>query len=147
MAGTSPAMTTYILRRADLAEEIRDLMAELLALRLQRLGRTLDVVGRGSRRIGVGLHADDVVGDVLGALRGVLRAARDLLGRGTLFLDGCGNRGRDLVDLADDAADALDGVDGFAGNLLNVGDLLGNFLGRLRGLARQRFDFGGDDRE
>ena len=80
-------------------------------------------------------------------MRRVLRAARDLLGGGALFLDGSGNRGRDLVDLADDAADALDGIDGFARDLLNVGDLLGNLLGRLGGLARQRFDFGGDHRE
>ena len=43
--------------------------------------------------------------------------------------------------------DVLDGVDGLAGDLLDVGDLLGNFLGRLRGLARQRFDFGGDHRK
>ena len=68
-------------------------------------------------------------------------AARDLLGGGALLLDGGRDRGRDLVDLADDAADVLDGVDGFAGDLLDVGDLLGDFLGRLRGLARQRFDF------
>ena len=53
------------------------------------------------------------------------------------------DRGRDLVDLADDAADALDGVDGFAGDLLDVGDLLGNLVGRLRGLAGQRLDLGG----
>src|SRR5439155_3596005 len=89
----------------------------------------------------------DVVGHVLGALRGKLRRARDLLGGGALLLHGGGNRGRDLVDLADDAADVLDGVDGFAGDLLNVGDLLGDFLGRLRGLTSQRFDFGGDHRE
>ena len=90
---------------------------------------------------------DDVVGDVLGALRRILRAARDFLRRRALLLHGGGDRGRDLVDLADDAADALDGVDGLARDLLDVGDLLGDFLGRLRGLARQRFDLGGDHRK
>jgi hypothetical protein len=43
--------------------------------------------------------------------------------------------------------DVLDGVDGLAGDLLDVGDLLGNLLRRLGGLARQRLDFGGHDRK
>src|SRR4051812_38315076 len=135
------------LRRADLGEELRDLAAERLALRLQRLGGALDVVGRGSGCVRIGLHAVDVLGDVAGALRGELRAAGDLLGRRTLLLHGGGNGGCDLVDLADDAADGLDGVDRIARDLLDVGDLLGDFLRRLRGLARQRLHFGGDHRE
>jgi hypothetical protein len=36
-------------RRADLAEEVRHLAAELLALRLQHLGGLLDVFGGGDR--------------------------------------------------------------------------------------------------
>ena len=56
------------LRRADLAEELGDLAAELLALRLQRLGRPLDVVGGSGRSVGISLHARDVFGNVLGAL-------------------------------------------------------------------------------
>src|SRR5947208_4281870 len=146
-APISPAGGERLLRRADLAEEISDLIAQLLALRLQRLRSLLHILGGGGCRVRIGLHARDVVGNVLGAVRRKLRRARDLLGGGALLLHSGGNRGRDLVDLADDAADALDGVDGFAGDLLNVGDLLGDFLGRLRGLARQRFDFGGDHRE
>jgi class 3 adenylate cyclase len=90
------------LSRADLAEELGDLIAQMLALRFQRLRSLLDVVGRSRRRVGIGLHAGNVVGDVLGALRGKLCAARDLLGGGTLFLHRGGDRGGDLVDLADD---------------------------------------------
>src|SRR5712671_3765390 len=61
------ALANY-LRRADLAEELGDLTAELLALGFQRLGSLLDVVGGSGRRIGVGLYAGDVLGNVLGAL-------------------------------------------------------------------------------
>ena len=96
------------------------------------------------RSVGVGLHAGDVVRDVPGALRRILRAAGDLLRRRALLLHGGGDRGRDLVDLADDAADGLDRVDGVARDLLDVGDLLGDLLGRLGGLARQRLHLGGD---
>ena len=56
-----PGMTSIgELRHADLAEERGDLIAELLALRLQRLGGLLDVLG--GCRVGIGLHAGDVVG-------------------------------------------------------------------------------------
>jgi hypothetical protein len=59
------------------------------------------------------------------------------LGSRTLFLD-CGrDRGRDLVHFADGAADALDGVDRLSRNPLNIGDLFGDLVGRLGGLARQ----------
>lgn len=61
-------------------EELGDQAADCLALRLQRLGSSLDVVGRGSRRVGIRLHAVDVLGVVAGALRRELGAAGDLLG-------------------------------------------------------------------
>src|SRR5437764_4147523 len=98
--GTSPGMTVMPERssRADLAEELRNLAAELLALRLQRLGSAFDVVGGSRGGVGIGLHAGDVFRDVPGTLRGILRAARDLLRRGALFLHGRGNRGGDFVD-------------------------------------------------
>ena len=64
--------------RANVAEKLGHLIAQLLALRFQRLGGVLDVIGGGCCRIGVGLHARDVLGDVLGALRGELRAAREI---------------------------------------------------------------------
>src|SRR6478672_3721124 len=105
---TSRVSYQWALRRADLAEEVADLVAELAALGFQRFRRLLDVVGRSGRGVGVSLHARDVVGDVLGALRGILRAARDLLRRRALLLHGGRDRGRHLVDLADDAADGLD---------------------------------------
>lgn len=82
-------------------------MAELAALGLQRLGGLFDVLRGTGGGVGVGLHAGDVVRDVLGALRCILRAAGDLLGRSALFLHGGGNRGGNFVDLADDAADRL----------------------------------------
>jgi hypothetical protein len=112
----------------------------MLALSFQSLRSVLDVLGGGRGRIGVGLDAADIVRDVLGTLGGKLRAARDLLGRGALLLHRGGDGGRDFIDLADDAADALDRVDRIASDLLNVGDLLGNLLGRLGGLACQRLD-------
>src|SRR5260370_20957092 len=111
----------------------------MLALVLQRLRGVLDVLGGGCRRIRVGLDAGDVVRDVLGALRRVLRRARDLLRGGTLLLYGGGDRSCDLVDLAYDAADALDRVDGLARHLLDVRYLFGDFFGRFGGLARPRF--------
>src|SRR5689334_22544566 len=51
------------LRRADLAEEVGDLVAEILALRLQRLARALHVLGGSRRRVGIGFDAGDVVRD------------------------------------------------------------------------------------
>jgi hypothetical protein len=53
----------------------------------------------------------------------------------------------DLVDFADNTADRLDRVDGLGGDLLDVGDLFGNIVGRLRGLAGQGFNLGGHHRE
>lgn len=44
-------------------------------------------------------------------LAAVLDVARDLAGRRTLFLDGRGDGGGDLVDLADGGADVADGAD------------------------------------
>ncbi len=95
-----------------------------MALRLQCLGGVPDVVGGRGGGIRVGFDADDVLGDVPGALRGVLGAARDLLGRRTLLFDRGGDRGRDLIHLADDVADAADRVNGLGFDLLNVGNLL-----------------------
>ncbi len=120
---------------ADLSEEVGDLMAERLALALQGVRRVLDVLGGSGGRIGIAFDTSDILRDVLGSLRRKLRRAGDLLGRSALFLHGSRDRGCDFVDLADDRADALDRVDGLAGDLLDVGDLVRDLLGRLRGLA------------
>src|SRR6266702_1964854 len=143
-APTLPGKNIARSRRADFAEKLGNLATELLALRFQRFGGALDVFGRGSSGIRIGFDTGDVVGDVLGAMRGKLRAARDFLGRRALLLHCGSDCNRDLVDLADNASDGLDGVDGLAGDLLDVGDLFRDFLGRLGGLARQRFYLGGD---
>ena len=72
------------------------------------LGGVEHLIGGGAglaRRLG---DAGDVGRHLVGAGRGLLHVARDLLGRRTLLLDRRGDRGRDLVDLADRLADALD---------------------------------------
>jgi hypothetical protein len=76
-SGSSPQ-----LGGADPAQELGHLAAQLPALRFQRLGGEFHVLGRRRGGIGVGFDAGDVIGDVLGALRGVLGAAGDLLGGG-----------------------------------------------------------------
>ena len=76
-----------------------------------------------------------------------LDAARDFLGRRALFLDRGRDRDADLVDLGDHVGDVLDRRHGLVARGLNRRDLFGDFGGRLRGLAGQRFDFGGDDRK
>ena len=94
--------------RANLAQKLGDLAAQMLTLPFQRLGGMFDVLRGGRGGIRVGFDAADIIGDILGALRGVLGAARDLLRGGALLLDrGC-DRGRDLVHFADNAADSLD---------------------------------------
>ena len=70
MPGSSPGMTGTS-GRADLAEELRHLVAELLALDFQGLRGDLDVLGGGGRGVRIGFDARDVVGDVLGAVRGI----------------------------------------------------------------------------
>src|SRR5882724_2307558 len=123
------------LGRAYLAEKIVDLTAQLLGLDAQHLRSSLYILRRGAGRVRAGGDADDVVGDVLGALCRLLGTAGDFLGRCTLLLDRRSDRGRDLVDLGDDAADTLDRRDRLAGDLLHVGVLLGDIVGRLRGVA------------
>jgi len=88
-----------------------------LLLRFQRLGGVLDIIGGDRRRIGVGLHARDVVGDVLVpcAANCVLRVISWVAA--PCSCTAAAIAGCDLVDLADDAADALDGVDGVAATL------------------------------
>jgi hypothetical protein len=107
------------LGRAYLAEESIYLTAQLLSLDSQHLRSGLYILRRSAGRVRAGADADDVVGDVLGALCRLLGAAGDFLGRGALFLDCRGNRSRDLVDFTDDAADRLDRLDGLAGDLLD----------------------------
>jgi len=116
--------------RANFAQEFGDLAAQLKTLRLQRLGGLPYVLRRSRSGIRVGFDPRDIFRDVPGALRGVLGAAGDFLGSGALLLDRGGDRGRDIVHLADDAANSLDGVDGVTGHLLDVGDLLGDIVGK-----------------
>src|SRR5215470_5258585 len=117
MRGSGPRMT--VLGGAYLAEELCDLIAQLLALDFQRLRSDLHIISGCRSGIRVGFHTGDVVGDVLGAMRRLMGIARDLLRRRTLLLDRGGDGGCDLTDLADDAADALDRIDGFACHLLD----------------------------
>ena len=79
-----------------------------MALGFQSLRGTFDVLRCRSSGIRVGFDASDILGNVPGALRGMLGAARDLLGGGALLFDrGC-DRGRNLVDLTDGVANSLD---------------------------------------
>ena len=74
-------------------------------------------------------YADDIVVDLLRAPGRLLDASRNFLGRGALFLDGRGDRRRDIADLADNVENPLDGANRVLGFLLNGGDLLRYVLG------------------
>jgi hypothetical protein len=80
----------------------------MLGLGAQQLRRAFYILRRCAGRVRAGADANDVVGDVFGALCRLLGAAGDFLGRSALLLNCCGDRGRDLVDFADDATDRLD---------------------------------------
>src|SRR3546814_6046313 len=84
------------------------------------------------------MHTGDVGGNLLGALRGVLRIARDLAGRRLLLLHRARDGGRDLVDFADGVGDGADRADRIAGSRLDAGDLLADVLGRLCRLHGER---------
>src|SRR5713226_7829534 len=92
---TSMVRSDPQLSRADFSEELGHLLAQLLALGFQRLGGALDIVGGRSGCVRIGFDAGDVVRDVLGALRGELGAAGNLLRRRTLLLDRGRDRGSD----------------------------------------------------
>ena len=75
----------------------------------------------------------------------LLDAAGDFARRRILLFDGGGDGGGDAADLADGVADAADRRHAIAGGGLDRGDLAGDFLGGLRGLAGQLLDLGCDD--
>ena len=76
------------LRRAHLTEKRVDLLAQLLRLPRQIAGGGLDLVCRDTGGCGALGHAADIGGHLLGAGRGLLHIARDLLRRRALLLDG-----------------------------------------------------------
>src|ERR1700741_2046342 len=101
-------------------------------------GRRCGSEHRGGRVAGVGgglLHAGDVGGDLLGALRGLLDVAGDFLGGRTLLLDRGWDRDADLVDLGDPLDHVLDRRHRLVTGALDRGDLFGDFGGGLGGLA------------
>ena len=77
------------------------------------------------------LHAGHVGRDLVGADRGLLHVARNLLRRRALLFDRGGNRRGDFVDFADGRGDRTDGADRVGGRALDRGDLRADLLGRL----------------
>src|SRR5262249_15634333 len=63
---------------------------------------------------------------------------------GALLLDRTRDRGGDLRDAPDGRADLLDRRNRFLRRGLDVGDLLADLIGRLRGLLGERLHLGGD---
>ena len=116
-----------------------------VGLAAELAGGGLHVVGQRPRLVGGLAGAGDVDRDLAGAGGRLLHAARNLAGCRILLFDGCGNRGGDAADLADGVADAADRGDAAAGRGLDRGDLFGDFLRCLRGLAGEVLDLGGDD--
>src|SRR3954452_16981008 len=96
------------LRRPDLAEEAIELSGEIARLGRELFGGAQHFPRGRTGVVGGALHARYVGVDLLGAARGLLDAAGDLLGRRALFLDRGPNGGADLVDLADDVGDVAD---------------------------------------
>src|SRR5574338_1081423 len=132
---------------ADLVEEARDIVAQGFGLARQFGCGRQHLAGGGAGGRGGFADLADVAGDFLGALGGLLDVARDLLGRGTLLLDGRGDGGGDLADLGDGLADALDRLDRAADGALDGADLGGDLLGCLGGLAGQSLDLARHDGE
>ena len=81
------------------------------------------------------------------ALGGDLDAARDLLRRRALLGHRRRDRAADRADVADGALDRADRLDRALRGVLHAGDLRGDVLGRLGGLAGQRLDLAGHHRE
>ena len=132
------------LRRADIRHEAVELFAQPRAFARQGARRIQHLLRGRAGFGGAAIDLHDVGGGFLGALRDVLNAARDFLRRRALLLDRARDRRGDVRDLADGAADLLDRGDRFLRRALHARDVRGNLVGRLRGLAGQRLDLGGD---
>ena len=74
-----------------------------------------NLMGCGPGVSGGLLDTGDIRRDFSGTESRLLDVARDLLRRRTLFFDGAGNRGGDLVHFIDRGGDPLDRADSFAG--------------------------------
>src|SRR2546430_17519057 len=129
------------LSRPDILHEPIELFAQPRAFARQRARRIQHLLGgrAGFGRAAIDVH--DVGGGLLRALRDVLDAARDLLRRRALLFDGARDRRGDVGDFSDGAADLLDRGDRFLRRALHARDVIGNLVGRFRGLAGERFDF------
>jgi hypothetical protein len=111
----------------------------------QRRGRIQDLLGSRSGFGGAAIDLHDGGCGLLGAFGDVLDAFCDLLGRRALLFDRAGNRRGDRRDLRNRGADFLDRRDRFLRRVLHARDVVRDLVGRLRGLAGQRFDLGSDD--
>src|SRR5580692_6879812 len=122
------------LGRAELAEELIDLGADLAGRGGKIVGERLDRCGAGAGVLRRLADAHDLVRGVIGTARRHFDAAGYFLGRGALFGDGTGNCPGNLTDLADRPFDAGYGLDRTPRCALHRGDLRADLLGRLRGL-------------
>src|ERR1700712_5775360 len=120
--------------RSDIRHETAEFLAQPRAFCGKALGRIQHLLRGGPGFGGAAIDLHDAGGGLVGALRDVLDAARDLLGRRALLLDRGGNRRRDVRYLGDGAPDLLDRRHGFLGRTLHAGNM-GRYL------------VGGDDRE
>ena len=137
---TNQAARMFAMKRSS-SSRSRVLSLDRRARRVQHFLRC----GTGFGRAAIDFH--DVGGGIVGALRDGLNAARDFLGRRTLLLVRHWRSSMRWSRSADGAADLLDGGDRFLRRSLHAGDVHRYLVGRLRGLAGERFDLGGDDGE
>src|SRR5258708_31250293 len=93
------------LRRPDIRHEAIELFAQTRAFARKGFGGTEHFLRGRPGFGGAAIDLHDVGGGLLRTLRDVLHAARDLLRRGALLLDGTGNRRGAARDLAHGAAD------------------------------------------
>src|SRR5258705_11184063 len=93
------------LRRPDCREKTLDLLLQALGLLCEFTGRTENQFGGSSHLARCLRHAGNVLQNSLRALRGLLHAAGNFLGRSTLLLHRGGDRCGDLADLPDGGAE------------------------------------------
>src|SRR6185369_2533414 len=140
---TSDLPDRFRLSASDFTQEVA-----YLALHLGRpLGQLGDRAEHGLRRAASLSRSfgdvPDAGADRLRAARRSLNITRDLASRGTLLLDRGGNGRGNLVDLSDNGGDALDRGDRGFRLALDGRNLLGDLLGRMRGLVGEVLHFAG----